>query len=279
MTGAALGLLLSVLAGLFTALGSVVVFLVPRPGARFMSLVLGLSAGVMILVSFVELLQHGIEVLGFGPAHAAFFGGMLFMLVVDVWVPHEYKAERSHSARTSHRSPLYVGGSTASAHRGRHGQEWRPQEQARLLKTGVLVAFGMAIHNFPEGVATLASTLHEPSLGIAIAAAIALHNIPEGLAVAAPVYAATNSRKRAVLWSFLPGLAEPIGAALAALFLLPFLNPTLLGYVLSAVGGVMTFISLDELIPVACSFGEQHHSILGAILGMAIMAISLAVLR
>jgi len=279
MTGPALGLLLSLLAGLFTALGSVVVFVVPRPSARFMSLVLGLSAGVMILVSFVELLQHGIEVLGFGAAHAAFFGGMLLMLAVDVWVPHEYKAERSLSAETNRGLPRHMGGATAAAHRGPHGRGWRPQQQARLLKTGVLVALGMAIHNFPEGVATLASTLHEPSLGIAIAAAIALHNIPEGLAVAAPVYAATGSRKRAFLWSFLPGVAEPIGAALAALFLLPFLNPTVLGFVLAAVGGVMTFISLDELIPVACSFGEQHHAILGAILGMIVMAISLSVLR
>ena len=147
------------------------------------------------------------------------------------------------------------------------------------MKTGLMVALGLGIHNFPEGMATFAGALQDVSLGVAIAGAIALPNIPEGLAVSAPIYAATGSRRKAFLWSFLSGVAEPAGAAVAALFLLPFLNEAVLGLMLAAVAGIMVFISLDELVPVARSFGEEHLSIVGVGLGMAVMAASLWLLR
>jgi len=214
-----------------------------------MTLTLGFSGGVMILVSFVELLQGGIEAIGFGPAHLAFFGGMVIMFLIDALIPHDYMAEHHHTQDDPSKS--------------------------RLLKTGLFVALGIGIHNFPEGMASFAGALEDRSLGIAIAAAIAMHNIPEGLAVSAPVYAATGSRGKAFLWSFLSGVAEPLGAAIAALILMPFLNEVLLGYVLAAVAGIMVFISLDELVPVARSFGEEHLSIVGVMLGMAVMALSL----
>ena len=165
-------------------------------------------------------------------------------------------------------------------HRHRHGAGWGGEvHRGRLLKTGLLVALGIGVHNFPEGITTFASTVHDPALGIAIAIAIALHNIPEGIAVSTPVYAATGSRGKALLWSALSGLAEPVGAVLAAMFLLPFLNATVLGLALAAVAGIMVFISLDELIPVACSFCEEHLSIMGVIAGMVVMALSLGLLR
>ena len=148
-----------------------------------------------------------------------------------------------------------------------------------MLKTGLLVALGIGIHNFPEGMASFVGALKDPSLGIAIAVAIAIHNIPEGLAVSAPVYAATGSRGKAFLWSFLSGVAEPIEAGLAALLLLPFLNDAVLGFVLAVVAGIMVFISLDELLPAARSFGEEHLSIVGVVGGMVVMAVSLWLLR
>jgi len=244
----AIALVLTALAGLSTTIGSLLGIFVRKPGPRFMALTLGFSAGVMILVSFVELLAGGIEAVGFGLAHVAFFAGMLGMFLIDSLIPHEYMAER-------------------------HKTEGRAQET--LLKTGLLVALGIGIHNFPEGMATFAATLQDVSLGVAIAVAIAIHNIPEGLAVSAPVYVATGSRSRAFLWSFLSGVAEPAGAAVAALVLLPFLNATVLGLMLSVVAGIMVFISLDELVPVARSFGHEHLSIMGMVMGMAIMAASL----
>jgi len=265
-----LALLLPVLAGLSTTIGSMLGLLARKPGPRMMSLSLGFAAGVMILISFVELLPHGVEVIGFLGGYAAFFGGMAAMYAVDLLVPHHYMAEeqdgRASRPDAGHRRWRWRGA------RPRHGSSVR---ERRLLRTATLVALGVTIHNFPEGIATFAGALRDPRLGVAIALAIALHNIPEGLAISMPVYAATGSRGKAFSWSFLSGIAEPVGAVLAALFLLPFLNEALLSVVLAAVAGVMVFISLDELVPVACSLGEQHLSILGVGVGMATMAGSL----
>ncbi len=248
-----LALLITTLAGLSTAVGGLIGIMVRKPGPRFMALTLGFSAGVMILLSYIELLQGGIEQIGFIRAHLAFFVGMGVMFLVDVSIPHDFIAEHHRTGTDEHSS--------------------------RMMKTGRFVALGIAIHNFPEGMATFIGTLVDPSLGIAIAAAIALHNIPEGVAVAAPIYAATDSRKKAFLWSFFAGLAEPVGAGLAALVLLPFLTDAVLSYVLAAVGGAMIFISLDELIPASRVFREDHISIIGVIAGMIVMAVSLWLLR
>jgi ZIP family zinc transporter len=251
-------LLLSALAGLSTTIGSLLAFFVREPGKRLMALTLGFSGGVMILVSFVELLPSGIAALGFGAANLAFFGGMLAMFLIDFLIPHDYMGERHH-----------------------HGSEdeQEAEMQSRLLKTGLFVALGLGIHNFPEGMASFATALSDPDLGIAIAIAIAIHNIPEGLAVSAPIYAATGDRVKAFWWSFLSGVAEPIGALLAALVLMPFLNDAVLGGLLSAVAGIMVFIAVDELVPISHAYGEEHLSIVGIVAGMAVMSFSLWMLR
>jgi len=266
-----IALLLPVLAGLSTTIGSLLGLFARKPGPRTMSLSLGFAAGVMILVSFTELLPEGVAVVGFLWGYTAFFGGMAGMFAIDLLIPHNYIAEdqepRPCAPEADHVRRRWRGA------RRRHGSTVR---EPRMFRTAVLIALGVTIHNFPEGIATFAGALHDSRLGMAIALAIALHNIPEGLAISVPVYAATGSRFKAFLWSFLSGVAEPIGALVAALFLLPFLSETLLSLVLAAVAGVMVFISLDELVPVARSFcGEEHLSILGVGLGMAVMAASL----
>ncbi len=252
MSQIALALLLTTLAGLSTTIGSAIAWLVRRPGPAFMALSLGFSAGVMLYISFVELLATGIQEIGLARGQLAFFAGFGTMFLIDMLVPHSYQSE------TDPRAPL---------------------SDSKLLRTGLLVALGIAIHNFPEGLATFAATLSNTHLGIAIAVTIALHNIPEGIAVAAPVYAATGSRSKAFTWSFLSGLAEPVGAALAALFLLPFLSPVLLASLLALVAGFMVFIALDELLPASRAFGREHLTILGVLIGMLVMATSLALLR
>ena len=241
-------LLLSGLAGLSTTIGSFIGLAVRKPGPRFMTLALGFSAGVMVLVSFAELLRQGMDAIGTFWGYVAFFGGFVAMYAIDVAVPHSYELDE-----------LEVGGVS----------------KARLLKTGVFIALGIGIHNFPEGMATFAGALRSPALGTAIAVAIAIHNIPEGLAVSAPIYAATGSRGKAFLWSFLSGVAEPVGAVLAALVLLPVLTETVLGVMLASVGGVMVYISLDELLPAAHAYGREHLAIGGVLAGMAVMAASL----
>jgi ZIP family zinc transporter len=246
-------LLLSTLAGLSTTLGGLAGIVVNKPKPRFMAVALGFSAGVMIFISFIELLQAGIDTIGFNPAIIAFFVGMIVMYIIDELVPHEYMAEQHRTDEDVRRS--------------------------QMVKTGLFVALGIGIHNLPEGMATFTGALEDPKLGIAIAIAVALHNIPEGIAVSAPIYAATGNRLRALLFSFFSGLAEPIGAGLAAIVLYPILNDVVLGYLLAIVAGIMVFISLDELIPTARSFGEEHLSILGLIGGMIVIAFSIGILR
>lgn len=245
-------MLLATGAGLSTTIGSVLGMIVRKPGRRFMGFTLGFSAGVMILVSFVGLLAESIGAIGFLRAHLSFFLGMVGIFLVDVFAPHEYIGMHDHGAGKS---------------------------PASLKRMGLFVAVGIAIHNFPEGMATLIASLHDIKLGWAIAAAIAIHNIPEGLAISVPIYAATGSRRKAFFWSFLSGVSEPVGAALAAVVLLPFLGEVVMGWTVGMVAGVMTAIALDELVPAAKSYGSEHTPIVGVIAGMAVMAMSLWLLR
>ena len=283
-------LLLSALAGLSTTIGSLLALFVRKPGSRLMTLTLGFSGGVMILVSFVELLPGGIDALGFGLANLAFFGGMVAMFLIDALIPHDYMAEHHHTeTENGQDAPLRqpfdpsTGLPSTVLGTGRAGgAQDKAQDAAlksRLLKAGLFVALGLGIHNFPEGMATFATSLSDPQMGIAIAVAIAFHNIPEGLAVSAPVYAATGSRGKAFWWSFLSGVAEPVGALLAAAVLMPFLNEAVLGGLLSVVAGIMVFISIDELLPVSRAYGEEHLSIVGIVGGMVVMALSLWMLQ
>lgn len=252
------GLLLSMLAGLSTTVGSILGLFFRKPGPRLITITLGFSGGVMLMVSFGNLLPAGIEATGTLPAYLAFFGGMIAMFLIDVLIPHEFMAER-HTPSEKHDQDAATKG--------------------RLLRAGLFVALGLGIHNFPEGMATFAAAVSDRYLGFAVAIAIALHNIPEGLAVSAPVFAATGSRRKAFLWSFLSGAAEPVGALLTAAVLLPFLNEAFLGTVLAAVAGIMVFISIDELVPISRTYKEEHLSIIGIMLGMALMALSLWMLK
>ncbi|MFH1709606.1 MAG: zinc transporter ZupT [bacterium] len=242
-------LLLSLLAGLATMIGSILSLMVKEPSKKFLTLSLGFSAGVMLFVSFVELLAQGIKSIGHPLAYIAFFIGMGLMFLIDNLVPHDYMAE--------------------------HNVDSKLCKNVNLCRAGFFIALGIAIHNFPEGIAVFAGALTNVKIGIALAIAIALHNIPEGIAVSVPVYAATHSRRKAFLWSALSGLAEPLGALIAAVFLLPFLKANVIGFVLASVAGIMVFISIDELVPVSKSYGEEHLSILGLMAGMIVMAISL----
>jgi ZIP family zinc transporter len=145
----------------------------------------------------------------------------------------------------------------------------------KLMKMGMFTALAIAIHNFPEGMATFVAALKDPTLGLSIAVAIAIHNIPEGIAVSVPIYYATGSKKKAFGLSFASGLAEPIGALVGFTILAPFMNDTVFGILFAGVAGIMVFISLDELLPTAREYGEHHLAIYGLVAGMAVMAVSL----
>ncbi|WP_372808681.1 zinc transporter ZupT, partial [Pontiella sp.] len=155
----------------------------------------------------------------------------------------------------------------------------------KLMRMGLFTALAIAIHNFPEGLATFLAALEDPSLGIPIAIAIALHNIPEGISVSVPIFYATGNRRKAFVYSFLSGLAEPVGAIIAYLLLHLFVGeggvipPQVMGILFGGVAGIMVYISVDELLPTSRAYGKGHDSLLGLVAGMVVMAISLLLMR
>jgi ZIP family zinc transporter len=260
---------LTALAGISTGIGSLIALLRRKPSDKFLSVSLGFSAGVMIYVSMIELFSQAREGLvsslgvteGNWATVIAFFGGMFVIAIIDRLIPseknpHEFRAEPSGPRAES--SPMAESG-----------------KRRQLMRMGLLMALSIGIHNFPEGMATFISALQKPSIAIPIAAAIAIHNIPEGIAVSVPIFYATGSRRRGFVYGFLSGLAEPVGALVGYVILMPFMNDVVFGVLFAAVAGVMVFISLDELLPAAREFGEHHLSIYGLISGMIVMAVSL----
>ncbi len=254
---------LTLFAGLATGIGSAIAFFAKKTNTGFLSMALGFSAGVMIYVSFVEILVKARDELTAVAGHvaaywyttAAFFGGILFIAIIDKLIPSIENPHEMHLVEEM--------------------DDEKARKNAKLMRMGLFTALAIAIHNFPEGLATFTAALTNPALGVAIAVAIAIHNIPEGIAVSIPVYYATGSKRKAFWLSFTSGLAEPVGAIIGYLILMPFLSPMVFGILFAGVAGIMVFISLDELLPAAEEYGEHHLSIYGLIAGMAIMALSL----
>lgn len=259
-------LLLTTLAGLCTGLGGCVTFFMKRTDTKLLTFSLGFSGGVMVYISLVELLGLArVELISLHGAQrgglmtiVAFFGGMGIAALIDKCVPSD---ENPHEARGPEDLKGEANGQFSS--------------ERKIRRSGILFALAIGIHNFPEGVATFAAGMSSLSLGASIALAVAVHNIPEGMAVAVPLYYGTGSRKKAVWYSFLSGLAEPVGALIAFFVLLPFLTPTLLSILFASVSGIMVFISFDELLPMAERWGHHHLSIYGIISGMLLMALIL----
>lgn len=254
---------LTLLAGLATGVGSAAAFFARRTNTRLLAVALGFSAGVMIYVSFVEIFAKAKEPLvqemglraGSWTTVAAFFGGMLLIGLIDKLVPtfeNPHEMHRVEEIRSGQMPP-----------------------DPRLLRMGMFSAIAIAIHNFPEGLATFTVALRDPQLGLPIATAIAIHNIPEGIAVSIPIYYATGSRRRAFQLSFLSGLAEPLGALIGYFLLFPFMTDILFGVLFAGVAGIMVYIAFDELLPAAREYGKHHLSISGLIAGMLLMAVSL----
>ncbi len=257
---------LTLFAGLSTGIGSALAFFTKTTNTKFLSVALGFSAGVMIYVSLVEIFVKAKdslvgtpeapalgESLGYWVTVLGFFGGIALIAIIDKLIP---SYENPHEIRTVEDMD-------------------KSGNNKKLMRMGLFTALAIAIHNFPEGLATFTAAITDPSLGIAIAVAIAIHNIPEGIAVSIPIYYATGDKKKAFWYSFSSGLAEPVGALVGYLILMPFMGPVVFGVLFAAVAGIMVFISLDELLPAASEFGEHHLSIYGLIAGMAVMAVSL----
>ena len=253
---------LSLLAGLSTGIGAAVALFIRKPDTRLLTLALGASAGVMVYISFMELMPTASDMLG-SPRHwlptLLFFGGMGLAALIDFLIPedenpHELPAEGEleHAHGTGQFTPL-----------------------AGVRRSAILFCLAIGIHNFPEGIATMASAFDSTGIAASVALAVAIHNVPEGIAVALPLLYGTGDRRMAFLWATASGLAEPVGALIGMAILLPFLSPALLSALFGLVSGIMVYIAFDELLPMAERWGQHHFAISGVILGMAIMALVL----
>lgn len=255
---------LTALAGLSTGIGALISFFTRSTDTRMLAGALGLSAGVMVYISFMELMPQAVESLeaiysdrvATSIMLAAFFGGIGLIAAIDYLVPEDENPHETHTMNELE----------------------RPDSHHKLKRTGTMLALAIGIHNFPEGMATFISCLDGLEVALPIMVAIAIHNIPEGIAVSVPIYHSTGDRRKALRYSLISGLAEPAGALVGMAFLLPFWSPMVNAICLASVAGIMVYIAFDELLPSAESFGHHHLSLLGVIVGMAIMALTILVL-
>jgi ZIP family zinc transporter len=261
-------------AGLATGIGSTIAFFAKTTNKSFFALSMGFSAGVMIYLSFAEILPKATQYLSeyvtaneaAGLAAGALIAGLVLMATIDALVPS--------GANPHENTDVELLGNTDTPL-----PTVDEVQNKALLRMGVFVALAIAIHNFPEGLATFLLVLDDPEIGIALAIAVAMHNIPEGIAVSVPVYYATKSRLKAFRLSFLSGLAEPAGAVIGYLILAQFLNHFVLGIIFAMVAGVMIFLAIDTLLPTARNSARGHLTVYGVIAGMAVIALSLVLLR
>lgn len=253
-----LAFILSLIAGLSTGIGGCIALFANNKNTNFLSVSLGFSAGVMIYVSLVKILAEANYFLnnsfGFklGSLYTiiAFFSGMLIVMIINKIIPNDIKPEKLITKK-----------------------EW--QKRSKLLRTGLLTALAIALHNFPEGIASFVTFIHSPLIAIPVIIAIALHNIPEGIAVSVPIYYASNNKEKAFVYSLLLGMSEPLGAIIGYLILIPFMNDIIFGLLYATIAGIMVYISFNELLPAAREYGHHYLTIYGLISGMFFMSISL----
>jgi len=273
MNNIALGFLLTIIAGSATGVGGLAILLSKKTSKKFLSICLSFSAGVMLYVSFAEILVEAFEALkyklgdgtGYLVATVAFFAGILITAAIDKFVPHgddiadlvDYTPEQT--------------GSDAIIQKDKN----------ELKRTGVMAAIAIAVHNLPEGVIVFMAALHDPAMGIAIALAIILHNIPEGIATAAPIYYSTGSKAKAFMFSFCTGFVQPVGALIAWLLMRNIFDDmeAIFGFAFAAVAGIMVYVAIHQLLPAARKFGKHGMVMKWLFAGMAVMAGSLVVLE
>lgn len=257
-----LPLILTLCAGMSTLLGGFITFFVKRNNLKALSVGLGFSAGVMIYVSLHELMSEATNLLNgfYNDLNAnilTFIGftvGIGIAVLIDYFIPDHIESDFLTACK----------------------QKTKKCEQRNKIKrAGLITAFAVALHNFPEGIATFLVSSQDIRLGFSVAIAIAIHNIPEGIAVALPIFHATGKKRLAILYSFLSGIAEPIGGLIGVILVKTFLPVQLVGIMTSAVAGIMVYLSFDTLLPLAREYGENHHVIIGIVSGMLIMSFGL----
>ncbi len=272
-----------------TGIGGLVAFFAKRTKPSFLSFSLGFSAGVMIFISFTELLPEAGRI--FSSSYSAktsswlalafLVAGFAVTALIDKMIPsvdnpHEARDLEQIAEMESHDNIPATSGGKGKRYRG--GRNFVRKDR-RLMRVGIFTALAIFIHNIPEGMATFISGIDNLTIGISIALAIAIHNIPEGIAVSVPIYFATGSKKKALLWSVLSGFSEPAGAIIGLTIIYFIRDSALLGYIYAMVAGIMIYISFDELLPSAHRYGRHHTAIYGLLTGMIVIGASLLLIH
>ncbi|OVA07308.1 Zinc/iron permease [Macleaya cordata] len=253
---------LSLLGGLSTSLGALVVILNNTPNLKMLGLLQGFAAGLMLSISFFDLAHNAINSIGFLKGNIWFFAGVIFFAIVSSFIP---EPTLTPTVDVKSKKKNGDGG----------GKDLMKKHRRQVLFSGIITAIGISLHNFPEGMAVFLGSIKGLRVGLNLAFAIALHNIPEGVAVALPVYFATQSKWQAFKLATLSGLAEPLGVIIVAYLFPSSLNPEILEGLLGAVGGVMAFLTLHEMLPLAFDYAGQKQAVKAVFLGMAFMSASL----
>lgn len=251
-------MLITLFAGLATTIGGGIAFVVKKTDLKALSVGLGFSAGVMIFLSFTEMLPEASNLLSanFPNNHEwltflGFLIGLLVAILIDYFLPDHIDEED-------------VLNPDAPARRN-----------YKIKRAGLFTAIAICVHNFPEGMATFFTTTQNITLGLSVGLAIAIHNIPEGIAVALPIYHVTGKKRYAMLYAALSGITEPIGALVGMFIFGLFLPQVLVGALMAAVAGIMIYISFDTLLPLAKEYGDWHQSLIGIISGIIVIWLSL----
>lgn len=253
------------LAGAATSIGAALTFFIKKNDFKYLALGMSFSAGVMLYLSFMDILPMAIEKMGEDQLNLfalgqeksakvatllAFFFGAIIAATIDALIPEHVHSDMLKDCKSAD-----------------------CKKNSRLGRTAIVAAIAVSIHNFPEGLSVFVSGIGDIRVGMAVGFAILLHNIPEGISVSLPIYSATGNKRKAFLIGSLSGLTEPLGALVAYLIFIPILTPTFIGAALALTAGIMVYISLDELLPMAREYGEEHYGIFGAFAGMAVMAL------
>ena len=260
-----LPLLMTLLAGLATLIGGFITFLVNKNNLKVLSLGLGFSAGVMIFVSFTEILSTAENLLkDYYPVDYhwimfwGFIAGVVISKLIDEFVPDHIEEE-----------DFLEDDCGTEACKRKH----------KIKRAGILTAIAIAVHNFPEGLGTFLVSSQNLVIGSSVALAIALHNIPEGIAVALPIYHATGKKRYAMWYAFWTGITEPLGAIIGLVLLHWFLPQVFVGFFLAAVVGIMIYISFDTLLPLSHEYGDWHYAIAGVMSGIIVIWASILLLN
>ncbi|GAU40677.1 hypothetical protein TSUD_88230 [Trifolium subterraneum] len=241
-----LGIALSSIGGLSTSIGALFVIMSQAPSLKMLGLLQGFAAGLMLSISFFDLAHNAINSLGFLRGNVWFFSGVIFFAIVANFIPEPTAPPPDKKGKKV----------------GNENKNMMKKRRRQVLFSGIITAIGISLHNFPEGMAVYLGSMKGLRVGLNLALAIALHNIPEAFKLAS-----------------LSGLAEPLGVIIVACLFPRSLNPEILEGLLASVGGVMAFLTLHEMLPLAFEYAGHKQSVKAVFCGMAFMSASLYFLR